>query len=59
MQAHVTRMECFLLSVTRVSRYHATGDRKGRTIRKVMGGVGDFWAPGIFFCYQIPCMNFF
>ena len=33
---------------------------KGRTIRKVMrGGGGDFRAAGIFFRYQIPCMNFF
>ena len=32
---------------------------KGRTIRKVMGGEGNFWAAGIFFRYQIPCMNFF
>ena len=30
---------------------------KGRTIRKVKGG--DFRAAGIFFRYQIPCMNFF
>ena len=34
---------------------------KGRTIRKVMGGGGEgnFRAAGIFFRYQIPCMNFF
>ena len=41
---------------------------KGRTIRKVMGGggvggvgwgKGNFRAAGIFFRYQIPCMNFF
>ena len=32
---------------------------KGRTIRKVMGGEGNFRAAGIFFRYQIPCMNFF
>ena len=36
---------------------------KGRTIRKVMGegggGEGNFRATGIFFRYQIPCMNFF
>ena len=32
---------------------------KGRTIRKVIGGGGDFRAAGIFFRYQIPCMNFF
>ena len=31
---------------------------KERTIRKVMG-VGNFRAAGIFFRYQIPCMNFF
>ena len=33
---------------------------KGRTIRKVMGegGEGNFRAAGIFFRYQIPCMNF-
>ena len=31
----------------------------GRTIRKVMGVEGDFRAAGIFFRYQIPCMNFF
>ena len=24
-----------------------------------MGGVGNFAAAGIFFRYQIPCMNFF
>ena len=33
--------------------------RKGRTIRKVIGGEGNFRAAGIFFRYQIPCMNFF
>ena len=33
-------------------------DIKGRTIRKVMG-VGNFRAAGIFFRYQIPCMNSF
>ena len=32
---------------------------KGRTIRKVKGGEGNFRAAGIFFRYQIPCMNFF
>ena len=32
---------------------------KGRTIRKVMVGVGNFRATAIFFRYQIPCMNFF
>ena len=39
---------------------------KGRTIKKSYGrggggggGVGKFTAPGIFFSYQIPCMNFF
>ena len=34
---------------------------KGRTIRKVKGGGGEgnFRAAGIFFRYQIPCMNFF
>ena len=33
---------------------------KGRTIRKLMGGgEGNFRAAGIFFRYQIPCMNFF
>ena len=32
---------------------------KGPTIRKVMGGEGNFRAAGIFFRYQIPCMNFF
>ena len=32
---------------------------KGRTIRKVIVGVGNFRAAGIFFRYQIPCMNFF
>ena len=37
-----------------------TFSRKGRTITKVMhGGEGNFRAAGIFFCYQIPCMNFF
>ena len=31
----------------------------GRTIRNVMGGGGDrnFRAAGIFFRYQIPCMD--
>ena len=32
---------------------------KGRTIRKGMGGGGDFRAAGMFFRYKIPCMNFF
>ena len=32
--------------------------RKGRTIRKVMGGEGNFRAARIFFRYQILCMNF-
>ena len=33
---------------------------KGPTIRKVMGGgEGNFRGAGIFFRYQIPCMNFF
>ena len=31
----------------------------GRTIRNVMGVEGNFQAAGIFFCYQIPRMNFF
>ena len=35
----------------------------GRTIKKSYegggGGVGKFPAAGIFFRYQIPCMNFF
>ena len=31
---------------------------KGRTIRKVMGGEGNFRAARIFFRYQILCMNF-
>ena len=30
----------------------------GRTIRKVMGGEGNFRAARIFFRYQILCMNF-
>ena len=30
----------------------------GRTIRNVMGGgIGNFRAAGIFFRYQIPCMD--
>ena len=32
---------------------------KGRTIRKVMVGEGNFRAAGIFFRYQTPCMNSF
>ena len=33
---------------------------KGQTIRKVMGrGGGNFRGAGIFFRYQISCMNFF
>ena len=32
---------------------------KGRTIRKVMGGVGDFQSAGIFFYAQCLCRNFF
>ena len=31
---------------------------KERTIRKVIGGEGNFRAAGIFFRYQILCMNF-
>ena len=31
----------------------------GRTIRKVMVGVGNFRAAGIFFRYHITCMNIF
>ena len=31
---------------------------KGRTIRKVMEGEGNFRAARIFFRYQILCMNF-
>ena len=38
---------------------HTVALIKGRTIRKVMGGEGNFRAAGIFFRYQIPCMNFF
>ena len=34
-------------------------ENNGRAIRKVMVGVGNFLAAGIFFRYQIPCMNFF
>ena len=32
---------------------------KGRTIRKIMGGGGEFSSRRDFFGYQIPCMNFF
>ena len=32
---------------------------KGWTIRKVMGGGGEFLSCRNFFRYQIPCMNFF
>ena len=31
----------------------------GQTFRKVMVGVGNSRAAGIFFRYQTPCMNFF
>ena len=34
------------------------GIHKGRTIRKVMGGEGNFRAARIFFRYQILCTNF-
>ena len=39
-----------------------TNKNKERAIRKVVGGgggVGNFRVAGIFFRYQIPCMNFF
>ena len=32
---------------------------KGQTIRKVMGGVGEFLSCRNFFPYQIPSKNFF
>ena len=32
---------------------------KGRTIRKVMVGVGNLEPQQFFFRYQIPCLNFF
>ena len=28
-------------------------------LKKLWGGEGNFRAAGIFFRYQIPCMNFF
>ena len=34
-------------------------ETKGRTIKKLMRGEGNFRAAGTFFRYQIPCMNFF
>ena len=44
----------------RTVAFYRNHDRdKGGTIRKVMGRVGNFWAAGIFFRYQIPCRNFF
>ena len=49
-------MEASLLALAK-SRYYEFP--KGRTIRKVMGGGGDFRAAGIFFRYQIPDTNFF
>ena len=36
----------------------AFGVRDG-PLEKFWGGGGDFRAAGIFFRYQIPCMNFF
>ena len=32
---------------------------QGQSIRKVIGGEGNFQTAGIFFRYHIPCMNFF
>ena len=32
---------------------------KGRTIRKVMGGMGDFLPARIFFLAHFQCKNFF
>ena len=51
---------------SRVSSLLAAGDvsrggtfaNYGPTIRKVMGGEGNFGAARIFFRYQILCMNF-
>ena len=34
-------------------------ERALETIRKFIGGLGNFWGAGIFFRYQIPGMNFF
>ena len=39
--------------------FYRTPILKGRTIRKVMVGVGNFRAAGIFFRFQIPWMIFF
>ena len=32
---------------------------RDRPLEKLWGGEGNFRAAGIFFRYQIPCMNFF
>ena len=32
---------------------------RDRPLEKLWGGGGDLRAAGIFFRYQIPCMNFF
>ena len=42
-----------------ITNYGSCGRLQGRTIRKVMGGEGNFRAAGVFFRYQIPCMNIF
>ena len=38
---------------------HAVSKGKGRTIRKVMGGEGDFQLARIFFLALCLCRNFF
>ena len=61
---HITRDMCFEGGgsyITRVMCFPGRGTHitSGRTIRKVMGGRGIFEPQDFFFCYQIPCMNFF
>ena len=51
-------MKGLIFGILRYGRYERY-TTKGPTIRKVMGGEGNFRAAGIFFRYQIPCMNFF
>ena len=58
--AHTTQATARLV-IALVSRIlkSDTGDNKGRTIRKVMGGMGNFQLAQIFFFAHCLCRNFF
>ena len=44
---------------TKLTKTSASTVVRDGPLEKLWGGEGNFWAAGIFFRFQIPCMNFF